>query len=216
MLFAYIFPRGGGATAAALNPKAAADENRKEVTVRVTSLQARLGNRELKSYAARGSPLKYEYSAFCLALYLSLFRYFVLYLNLLSFLLRGGSDTPHSSKDYAAHERGHPRERGSSCFVLSHCDFLHLLACFCSIPGVLLFPSLFFSLFSTTNLLCNFFSGLFFAMLFVPGTLRFHLLSSVHLRLVIFGFSVLQSVTTESGYDLSKMMNRDEHYWVFV
>ena len=51
----------GGATAATMKSEAAVDGNIKDVTDRVASLQARLGSRKLKNYAARASPLWYEY-----------------------------------------------------------------------------------------------------------------------------------------------------------
>lgn len=52
--------------------------------------------------------------------------------------------------------------------------------------------------------------GLFFAVLFAPGTLTFNLLSSVNLRL--FGFSASQSVSTQ--FDISRMKIQ-EGRWVF-
>ena len=169
-------------TAAALISEAAVDGNRKEMADRVASFPARLSSREPENYAARAYPLRYENDFLCqgvlFRLGFSLFVWFALYQHLLSFLVRVDSDEPHSFRAYAAHERYHPRERGVICFVSLSCAFLHCLSVYVSFQESLFRFSSFF-------LACCFFTELF-----VPGTLTFTLLSSVQLRLLIFGFSV--------------------------
>ena len=46
---------------AALKSETAVDGNNKKVADRLATVQARLCNRELENYAARASPLRYEY-----------------------------------------------------------------------------------------------------------------------------------------------------------
>lgn len=98
----------------------------------------------------------------------------------------------HSSKAYASHEKGEIRERGFALFgLLSHFVFQRLFVC-CLCPhsrgrSDFFVLSYAFCFYSTIYCCCSFFSGgLFFAVLFVPGTLPFRFLSSIHFRLFFF------------------------------